>query len=632
MEKNIYINENIEEITKSIKSIHPNIYNECIEWADETLNGIITHRAHFEMERCLTPVTFNDSVWNNTPPEIENRDPEWNFAFSRHSILLNLAKAFAYTKDEKYKNKFIEILKSFLMNADKNGLSWRSLEGGIRPENWIRSIEIFKLAGNPLSKELISEMKASLKEHIVQLTDAHKAFQRLSNWGIIQDHGLFVASLYLDNPEGINLALERLEEEAYFQVFEDGTHWEQSPLYHIEILHCLVDTIHLARKNNIKVSSILEEKTKAASMALYEMIGSDNHIFMQGDSDYLEADNLLFTAGKLFPELGISVKKQEENFWDFGSEIEDINKEKRKSVYLPDSYNTYLRGKNIEAHIYAGNMGSGHGHISPLHVDINADGKAFIVDSGRLTYTDTKERFELKRLKAHNTVVLDDDMPEEPSGSWSYTAMPLSIKGTTKLKEKYDYTEYTNLSYLQKKTAVRRKLIRLGDDIAVVFDEIISDDNHTVEIPWHLDSNVQIQKEDDSYTLSNGSAKLHMWTSASSSTVENSYMSKHYNEREDNKTIILKESTKGITTTATIFSTIPLDIKKLEISLIDAKRVLTENEGIALELTGDDNHWIVLTRAKEIVAQVDIFKAGSLEGYGMTLIKKNDWKYPEAIF
>lgn len=629
--KNIYI-KNARETAFAIKKALKNDYDSAIAWADECLNGIICHRAHYEMERCIIPIEFNDKLWNKVPAGIENNDPEWIYAFSRHSILLNLAKAFAYTENTEYKSKFIEILDSFLLYADKNGPSWRSLEAGIRPENWIRSLEIFSSMDSPLPDSTLSKISKSLEEHKNLLMNTHRNFHRLSNWGMIQEHGLFLLGLYFKDKHAIDVAIERLEEEAKFQIFDDGTHWEQSPLYHTEILHSLLDTILLARNHGITVPNAIEDRAMRASIELYASTASDNHIFLQGDSDWIEAEDLLYTAKRLFPDLDIDASKREENYWDFGYEIEPLRKTRKKeSIYLEDSHNTYLRGNDIEAHMYFGNMGSGHGHVSPLHVDIYAHNKAFIVDSGRYTYQDTKERYDLKSMEYHNTIIIDESTPEEPKDSWSYTSIPLMLPGNHKLSKAFDYSEATTLSYISKQTAIRRKLIRLGDSIIAVFDEIISSGNHNARILWHIAPDCDTAIDGRNIRVLNGNSKLNIWTNANNIQLKDSYISRYYNEIESNKVLESSSVTNGITTIATIFSSVDIEIRELPITLIDSNRILSRSEGIAFEIATKDDKWTIITRQKETVSQVDIMKAGDLEGYGMTLIKHSSWKYPERI-
>lgn len=627
MKRTLYINKDINASIDVINKYQPKAVEAVLDWADETVRGIITHRAIFEMERCLTPVKFNDDVWNKVPNEIGNKDPEWIYAFARHSILLNLAKAFAYTHNEKYKETFIKILTSFLDHADDKGEFWRSLETGIRPENWIKSIELFELSGSPLDEKLIDRMKLSMKDHETKLVETYRGFHRLSNWGVIQNHGLFVLGIYLDNNKSVELAIERLEEEVELQILSDGVHWEQSPLYHIEVLSSLTDTIRLARKFGIEYPESLDGKTRDAAKALYDMVSSANTIFMQGDSDDIVADMLLFEAAELWPSLGISVEKQEENYFVQGHEVIPFVPRRRESTIHNASNNIYLRGETIEAHFFYGNMGSGHGHVSPLHVDLYANGKPFLIDRGRYTYTDSNERNELKRREAHNTIILDGHSSEIPKGSWGYSSIPLSLKGTTIISDEFGYAEATNLSYLDDKTALKRKVINLGQGIMMIIDDVISSEEHEADVIWNLNSNIDIKKN----KLSLDGSDLYMWNNADSVAIEDIYISKKYNEKEASKKLVLKKRTEGTTSIVSIFSTKEFSVRKLEISLIDSKRVLLDSEGIAYEISTEDEKWTVISRAKEIVNQVDITKAGDIEGYGLVLIKKEGWKFPKSI-
>lgn len=631
MRNNIYI-ENAKDIARSIRETLKEDYIESLHWANETVKGIITHRAHYEMERCTYPVKFNHQLWNEIPKESINNDPEWNFAFARHSILLNLAKSYAYTLNIEYKNAFTFLFESFFEYSDINGLSWRSLEAGIRPENWIRAIEIFKEVDSPLSDTLIGKINMSLEVHKELLLNTHRNFHRLSNWGIIQEHGLFVIALYLDDISTIDIALKRLEEEARLQIFDDGTHWEQSPLYHTEILHSLLDTIMLSRRHCIPIPKLLEDKARNAAEQLYASIAFDNHIFMQGDSDWIEAEDLVYTAKRLFPDLNIEANKREENYWDFGDKIEPkIELKRKESIYLENSKNAYLRGNEVEAHMYFGNIGSGHGHISPLHIDVYAHKLAFLIDSGRYTYVDSKERYELKSLKAHNTVIIDDTAPDIPIESWSYSSIPLSIGGSFKHTDNFDYIEATNLSYLDLKTAIRRKMLRLGDDIIVIIDEIISNTSHSASVLWHIapEGNAKINKS--SIEIERERQKLYIWTNARTIELKDCYISKHYNKVEPTKVLKLSDKSNRTFNIATVISSKPITVQEIPIMLLDSNRVLTRDEGIALEITTQNDKWTILTRAKEIVSQVDILKAGEIEGYGMTLIKHNSWKWSDRI-
>ena len=70
-----------------------------------------------------------------------------------------------------------------------------------------------------------------------------------SNWGIIQDSGLFHIGVYFNDNDIISFALKRLEQETDLQIMFDGFQWEQSNNYHNEVLLVLLDVIIDADKN-----------------------------------------------------------------------------------------------------------------------------------------------------------------------------------------------------------------------------------------------------------------------------------------------------------------------------------------------------------------------------------------------
>ena len=59
-----------------------------------------------------------------------------------------------------------------------------------------------------------------------------------------------------------NDAVNKLALCAKVQVLPDGTQWEQSPMYHNEVLHCYLNVNYLAEKFNIVLPQIVVEKTK----------------------------------------------------------------------------------------------------------------------------------------------------------------------------------------------------------------------------------------------------------------------------------------------------------------------------------------------------------------------------------
>ena len=66
--------------------------------------------------------------------------------------------------------------------------TWRALEAGLRPENWLRALGLF---GPAVPEALGRRIDESLAAHGDYLAQAHGPFQRLSNWGPSRPTGCF---------------------------------------------------------------------------------------------------------------------------------------------------------------------------------------------------------------------------------------------------------------------------------------------------------------------------------------------------------------------------------------------------------------------------------------------------------
>lgn len=180
----------------------------------------------------------------------------------------------------------------------------------------------FGRAGPASPEALGRRIDESLAAHGDYLARAHGPFQRLSNWGAIQAHGLFLIGLWLGRADWQALALGRLEENLRHAILPDGVQWEQSPMYHCEVLHALLDTLLLAERNGIAVPPLLPEKARAMCQALAVWAAPDRTILPQGDSDVIDAGDLLAAGALLFRDPLLAAAAQgplcEETLWDFG--------------------------------------------------------------------------------------------------------------------------------------------------------------------------------------------------------------------------------------------------------------------------------------------------------------------------
>ena len=234
----------------------PQAAADALARAGEICEHTFLFRDHWEMEPTREPVHFDGPVvWDAVPAG----DPEWIYALNRHTIFVNRGKAWQYTGQARYLDAFVSLLEDWLNRVPRTPASenttWRALEAGLRPENWLR-------------------------------------------------------------------ALGRLAENLRHAVLPDGVQWEQSPMYHCEVLHAVLDTLLLAQRNGVPVPPALPEKALAMCRALAVWAAPDRTILPQGDSDVIDAGDLLAAGALLFrdPLLAAAARGPvcEETLWDFG--------------------------------------------------------------------------------------------------------------------------------------------------------------------------------------------------------------------------------------------------------------------------------------------------------------------------
>ena len=365
---------------EAVRRLCPDAAAAAVARAEEICARTFLFRDHWEMEPTCQPIHFDGPVqWDAVPAG----DPEWTYALNRHTIFVHLGRAWQYTGQARYLDAFVSLLGDWLDRVPRTPASenttWRALEAGLRPENWLRALGLF---GQAVPEPLCRRIDESLARHGAYLAEAHDPFQRLSNWGAIQSHGLFLIGLWLGRTDWQDLALARLTENLRHAVGPDGVQWEQSPMYHCEVLHAALDTLLLAGQNGRSVPPELEEKARAMCRALAVWTAPDRTILPQGDSDVIDAGDLLAAGALLFADPLLAAAAGgplcEETLWDFGPDAParlaalPAAWPEEPSQALAASGNYILRSgwrrEDTWIHFHAGSLGGGHGHADLLHI------------------------------------------------------------------------------------------------------------------------------------------------------------------------------------------------------------------------------------------------------------------------
>lgn len=632
-----------EKAATSCRQAFPSAVKETLQLADMICQHSFLFREHWEMERTHVPVDFKGPInWELIP----DGDPEWMYAFNRHTFGTTLAKAWLYTKDDKYPQAFTSLLLDWIKNApfteNSKRTTWRSIETGLRCENWLRALFLF---GDCVAsdKEFMDAFHSSLGQHAAWLLEANSAFQRLSNWGILQNHGLFLLGLYLEQPDLCSTAIKRLEEETHTQFMADGTHWEQSPLYHCEVLHCLLDTLLAARRSGYTIAESFSDKIKEAAYGLAYWLRPDGYLICQSDSDEIDARDLLVLSACLFHD---PLLKQyagndfyEDNLWDIPEMREEYLAMKPiagpGSIALKDSGNYMLWDdascNSAFLHMHCGCLGSGHGHADLLHVDLTAYGETILADSGRYTYVDSDIRKYLKSPAAHNTLTVNKKDFSDYQSSWRFSPIAEPMKGEHRFTPLADYISGSHLGYLSEGVLASRKVIRIDKGLFVIWDTChVADSDKTREYDRYFhfgsDGKVVLSPEGALYQGKACHASMVFPAKNTLHTKANMPLSTEYNQLTESDCIIESIKTEGFLSLPAVIavndsnSPLRLQAKLIPVSLENAGTLLPDADAQALHILHNDRKWVLMMVHHEVICEVDLLSAGGYSGYGKTIL------------
>lgn len=482
--------------------------------ADRLMEQTFVFQDPWDMEPCSIPYQLRPMDWGASP----NGDPEWTYMLNRHSYLKKLMLAGWYTKDRRYLDKLKELLFHWILHVPiKAGSSAaRTIDTGIRCMNWAPLLAHLS-AMDLLSGEEMLTILRSLSEQLAYLKDSYAEKYRLSNWGVLQTTSILTNGLWYGeflDPELVQWASQELEKELELQIYEDGSHWEQSILYHIEVLNAcstLLATAQMLRGTQLSAAQMPEKGPGHRSLKkLYRMYGyvqmaagPDHMQQAQGDSDVTDVRDVLTTGALLFwdPALksGGYPKLDLENVWLFGMQgilaydrLGTRSPDRLEGIF-PESGNLYFRTSwREDAHftyLKNGPLGSSHGHADLTHISIYYQGVQFLTDLGRYSYQEHEPlRTQLKNPPAHNICQVEDAGAGLADGSWSYAFYGDCLKNYTMTLEQIHYVEMPFLSRRpggQMAFQSRRVLI-FPEGIWLIADEIRMDGVHKSQTIFHF--------------------------------------------------------------------------------------------------------------------------------------------------
>ena len=501
------------------------IAGNCREEAEKILaqaDRLMAHTFSFEdrwdMEPCREPFTLKEMIWDRSP----NGDPEWIFMLNRHEYMNKLLIAGWLTGDKAY----VEKLKWFLFHwiqanpiLPEGTVTTRTIDTGIRCMSW--QYLLLHLLGEGLMEEReAAGILESMKEQFASLRKRYIGKYTLSNWGVLQTASICNGYLwfheYLPSDGTEDWAWQELERQIGLQVLDDGAHWEQSMMYHMEVLLACMKLLASCRawvriENRTEFwrdTDWLEKAVDRMSRYVLFASGPDHLQIAQCDSDVTDVRDVMVKAAVLtgdgrYRYAGYDTADLD-SAWMFGSagvtgySAMAGRKPESLSLAAADAGHIFFRSSWEEdshfTYMKCGPLGSGHGHADLTHISLHYRGCPILVDSGRYSYVEEEPlRPFLKSAQAHNVCVIDGESHGRPRGSWGYDSFGQSFKNYYREQGPVHYGEMAYHGCLMSgaHSLVIRKVMAVDQGIWMIVNDIRCDGGHEVKEYYHLDSAVQ---------------------------------------------------------------------------------------------------------------------------------------------
>lgn len=571
-------NKTVKIIEKSSSRFLLELFSKVDDLTDRDL---VYYDNAMDMETCFDKYSFQEHKWHQTP----NGDMEWVYMLNRQGYLVDLAIAFYLTKKEKFFEKWKLIVFDFIETNEAEishpEASWRVLDAGIRLMNWIKSLTYLPL--DKLTEVEKARIHASMKKHADYIRSHLQEKHLLSNWGVLAVSGL-LSFVYFDTKEleMREWAKKTLMQQAALQFTPKGLHWEQSPLYHHEVVMCYAYLYQVAETLDNGDSDVWKNILRNPVQATYYLSNSKQELLALNDSDVVDFSwvqsyyHLLgfdsvctdYETGLIFA--GNNFNKQHDVCFNsfFFDEVAGLAVVKQNDLYFT---------------LFGGMHGSSHGHASQGGISLEMNGVHFITPPGRYSYTECDERISFKSEYMQNSVLVKDGAYPSIESSWGYHWLAEPIFMMAKKKETTYFFECSwrvPLTNDGVKNTITRKIILDTDAKLVV---IIDEDMFRNAVTQNFI--VPTRKSSDIYSR--------FWTNGEMST-DKVYYSKRYNTQEEGNRLTIKNQS-GIMLTC--IASEPYFVAKENILRLDYQN---EFRGIKLNCRTDHGELTVYYAPEDI--------------------------------
>lgn len=617
----IVANQSAESVKTYILNQQDAAYKQLLLSCQNLLNDIFIFEDNWDMEPCSVGYHLAPLDWTADC----HGDEEWTFMLNRQEYLWKLVLAYLVEKDSRY----MEQVKRFIFSWIEQVTDWhpkrtssRTLDTAIRCLSWLNILP-FLIDWGGLSEDEYKKLLASIQQQLLYLRRHYRAKDRLSNWGIFQTGAMLLAYTYIgdqvDLEELHHFAHQEIKEQIQTQILEDGTQFEQSFLYNVEVYKLLLELAFLLPAYRKKWTPVLK---KMADYVL-QMTGPDGKSVALGDSDvhctsdilqmtaiFFEDSTYLVDDSKL--DLGVLFLVGENGLRVF----EHLTAQPRSSggQHFSESGHSVVKEGDSYLCFKAGPMGSAHSHSDQNSLCFYNKGQPIIIDSGRFSYRECEERYLLKSAWAHSTCILDGYSPEQIKGSWEYDTYPQFISHSYK---SFEHCHWMQGVY-QAKTSQglpywhKRQVLMVGGDLLLIVDSVDCSGQHELTCQLILDERVKIGEEQLN--------DLRLY-SQKDFEIQKTVCSPRYNQLVETNKLVKKESFRDRLVTFTLLADEAIRVKQLPVYQTDYHLI---ESGLAFSCQGKGLNILLVVSDNDICKGEKLLQVAGYKLRGKCLVVDRD--------
>ena len=456
-----------------------------------------------EMRSCGTNLAYEGKVdWFANPTF--NQYEEWTWQLSRHDELIQLAKAYRATGDQRYADGCAELLDSWIKQAIRPELGvgsyatlcWRTIECGIRMGlMWPEIIHTF--FDNPaFNDDLIVDFFKSVYEHSFRMINAFT----MGNWlmhelnGLAQN-GVFYP-IFKDAQKWIDISMKKIDEEiSVNQVYADGFQFETSTGYHGVVVTHVMEIVEVANEYGVAVPEKVMGGIENMLMLYVRLRQSDGRMPHPNDGGNAVCANFVRRYARYY-------RNNPYITW-LATDGKEGEKPNFGSILLENSGMIALRredwGNDTSAFFDAGVIGRAHRHEDKLNLTVCNGVKPILCEANTYAYDNSDERRYCLASAGHNVVLVNGMGQNRGSGyKWSpdeiykkeenatLTVTPEMDIASGVYDEGFGAEKVKAATH--KRTVIMLKQPKMGLPVYIAVDELTSDTENEYEAIWHYDT------------------------------------------------------------------------------------------------------------------------------------------------